>query len=103
MKIWVDEIAIGDLNAELQMIAEDAGLEVVKDLLKNCAGMNFYVPGNAPKELVRRLIKRDFDGSAISGKRIARRCEISEAQFLKILREIRTEELAVNDERSEVV
>ncbi|MFH1050377.1 MAG: hypothetical protein V1779_05525 [bacterium] len=40
-----DLLSESDLTTDLQILSDVCGLETVKIILKNLAGLNFYVPG----------------------------------------------------------
>lgn len=72
-------ISIDDMPSEtFELIADNCGLNVAVSLLKNASGLTIFVPSNGFEALERRIILREYDGSAVTIKKLALRLNLTE-------------------------
>lgn len=77
VKICSEQLTIQDLpNEDLQLIAEDIGIEAIVKLALNHSGIYIYITKDFKKMLKRVYVLRTFDGS--NAKFLARKLDISE-------------------------
>lgn len=87
-----EHIQKDDLSEDLKMLAEICGMDVVVKLMKNYAGLQFYIPKiNSFKNIYKRTIKNE--SNSISNKDLAAKLEVSEEYIRKIRQEIKSERL----------
>ncbi len=80
-----DKITENDLTEDFKFLAEICGMDVVKILLRNLGGLNFYVPRITKlKPFIMRYI-RENQGKSM--KRIALELSVSEEYLRKMLKE----------------
>lgn len=81
-----------DLSDDLKMLAEICGMDVVISLMKNYAGLQFYVPRiSSFKNVYKRNIQNE--SKTISNKDLAAKYDVSEEYIRKIRQELRSEKL----------
>lgn len=79
-----------DLSEDLKMLAEICGMDVVIKLMKNYAGLQFYVPRiSSFKNVYKRTIEKE--SKAISNKDLAAKFDVSEEYIRKIRQELKAE------------
>lgn len=84
----IDEITIDDMpNSTFREIYEICGKEVAIELLNKFAGCQIQVPLRAFFNLRKRLLKKEFDGTTESIRRISRKYHFTEAQVRDFLKE----------------
>ena len=66
----IEQIRVNELTPDLQMVAETCGMEAVRQLLKNMAGLNFYIPKLSRFETFIERYMRQEPGKSI--KQIAK-------------------------------
>lgn len=89
----VDLLQASDLSADMQIIAEQCGMDVVKSLMMNCGGVSFYVPKpeRMAQVLQRFIVMFDQLGGKLDEKGIkvlAVRLGISELHVKHAIRNI---------------
>lgn len=79
------KVEIEDLTDDLKLVAHACGIETVRNLLRNCAGISIYVPKIARLDnFVRRYIKENSDKPF---KQIASELGVTEQFIKKLFRE----------------
>lgn len=77
IKVCVENIKIDDLpSEELQIIAQDLGVEAIVKLAINFSGVYIYIPKELKKKLKKIYVLRTFDGT--NARALARKLDISE-------------------------
>ncbi len=72
-----------DLTPDLQMLSEICGLEVVKDILRNFGGLNFYIPKLSRLDTFIERYIRDNKNKTL--KQLAKELNLSE-RYLRLLK-----------------
>lgn len=79
------KVEIEDLTDDLKLVANACGIETVRNLLRNCAGISIYVPKLARLDkFIRRYIK---ENSNKPFKQIASELGVTEQFIKKLFRE----------------
>lgn len=88
----IENLTIEDMPNELfEDIADLCGLDVAISLLKNFAGNTITVPTNGFEKIEKKIILTEYDGSAISIKRLARKLCKQEKTIRNVLSQYRIE------------
>jgi hypothetical protein len=85
MPSLLEDIQPEDLPGDLKFIAEVAGIDVVRLLLKHFPGMRIDIPVRPNREAVKRYIETHFDGS--NAGPLASHLGISSRTVLRLLGE----------------
>ena len=89
MDLLIASLQARDLpNEDLQVLAEVIGLEAVKKILRQCPGMNFYVPLKLSADFNRRYILENYgkDGDGVSEvRKIAKALNVTQKTVWQIL------------------
>lgn len=81
-----------DLSDDLKMLAEICGMDVVITLMKNYAGLQFYIPRiSSFKNVYKRALLNE--SKLISNKDLAAKYDVSEEYIRKIRNEIKSEKI----------
>lgn len=84
-KPWLREITKEDFHSvDLKMIADFAGVEAAISLLLNMRGYTFTIPSKEEHILKIRYIKRIYDGSKETRRRLAKECGYTENYIYKL-------------------
>ncbi len=76
-----------DLTEDLQMVASSCGIETVRNLLRNCAGMSIYVPRISRLDhFIMRYIR---ESRGKSFKQIASELGVSEQYIKRLFKSMR--------------
>ena len=87
-KEWEKNLDIKDMpNDTFEDIAILCGIETALKLLKEMSGNNIYVPRNGFKLAKDRYIRKHYDGSTDSIRRLARECGVSERYIYTVINE----------------
>lgn len=79
LKPILDEFTLADLpNDDMKLLASVLGFDTTVFLMREFAGMQFFIPKKWTHKILIRLIKRDFNGS--NAKFVARKYGITERQ-----------------------
>lgn len=76
---WLKEIPIDDLindNADMQIIAESCGKEVLLSLMVNLSSMGFYISTRPLTEAKKRYIRKHY--GPMTAKELARLLDVSD-------------------------
>ena len=85
---WLSEFCIETLPTyELQLLAERCGLDVVKKILDEAAGLIIQVPTDPFKKAKLNYILNNYDGTPNSISRLAADCNKSKRYIKIMLRE----------------
>jgi Mor family transcriptional regulator len=86
LKPLLDEFTPADLpNEDMKLLASVMGFAQTVFLMKEFAGMQFFIPKRWMNKILGRLVKRDFNGS--NAKILARKFNISERQVYNLYKE----------------
>ncbi len=87
-EIQIDDVTIEDMpNDIFKEIATTCGLETATKLLANWGGTKIDVPLEGFKKIKMKIIKREFDGTTLSIKNLARTLKMSENEVRKTLKQ----------------
>ena len=85
-KQFLSDISIEDMpNGDLKMVAEICGMDVAVKLLKELGGINIYIPQNGLRAVMRRYVKKQFNGR--NAKDLANELGISLTSVYRLLKE----------------
>lgn len=88
----IENITVEDMPNELfEDIAVICGLDIAVALLDKFAGNEITVPKNGFEKIEKKIILTEYDGSAISIKRLARQLQQTEKTIRNILSKYRIE------------
>lgn len=82
-----ERITKDDLTNDLKILADTCGIEVVQNLLRNCAGLTIYVPKIS--HLDKFIIRYIRENSYKSFKLIAKELGVSEQHIRNVFRSFR--------------
>lgn len=86
IEIDIEEIAAEDMpNEVFNDIAETCGVKVAVELLYYFAGNTIIVPTKGFRRIEKKIIKKEYDGSNQSIKRLARKLRLTERNIRTIL------------------
>lgn len=80
------KLEVEDLTEDLKLFAMSCGIETVRSLMKNCAGLSIYIPKLA--RLDRFIMKYIRANSQKSFKEIARDLGVTEQHIKRLFREM---------------
>lgn len=85
---WMDFITPNDMpNDDLKYMADRAGIKSALALIFTSPGITVTIPKNAFKELKRRYILNNYDGTKYTINRLAVECNLSQRYVYKIIKE----------------
>lgn len=86
VKEWLKKITVEDMpNRDMQLVAEQCGVEVAAALLDRLNGICIYIPKLGDRNLIKRYILNHYDGS--NAKNLALELSVSEQFVYKTLAE----------------
>lgn len=86
-EIITENITIDDLpNEDLKFVATFCGMEVALLLIKYSSGMTLHIPQNCFKELTKRYIIKNHDGTRACEMRLALTCKVTERYIRKLIK-----------------
>ncbi len=81
------EISHEDLTEDLRIVASTCGIETVRNLLRNCAGMSIYIPRIS--RLDQFIVRYIRESRGKSFKQIARELGVSEQYIKRLFKSMR--------------
>ena len=83
----IDKITIDDMPNELfRDIADECGIDAAVSLLNRFAGCTIFVPSNGMNRVEKKIILREYDGEALTIKKLARNLGKAECSIREILK-----------------
>jgi len=73
-------------NDDIKEIEKVFGSEFAEKLINEFGGTVLYIPKRGKKEMIKLVIKREYDGTRASAKKLARRFHYSERQIYRIVK-----------------
>lgn len=84
---WMRELCIDTLpNIELEILAENCGLDFVKELMVNGTGNYIQIPANPFRKTKEQYILKNYDGTSKSIIKMAVECDVSVIYIRKLLK-----------------
>lgn len=82
----IELIDVEDLTPDMKLIAEESGIETVRELFRTCDGLEIRVPRiNYTKSVLIKYIKKR---AGLSAKRIAREIDRHPKEVQKLMKEM---------------
>ena len=84
----IELLDIDDLTPDMQLIAEESGIETVRELFRSCDGLEIRIPRiNYTKSVLVKYIKSRV---GLSAKKIAREIDRHPKEVQKLMKEMET-------------
>lgn len=85
-KPWLSKISENEMpNEDLRLVASLCGVHIAVALMEQLAGININIPKRSFMLLKKKYILENYDGTALSVKKIALECDISQRYVYMVL------------------